>query len=134
MPFLDSVLLSFGIVQLVPCQLQSRGNSFVYSEFSDPDPSYSCCSAYRKHFCMQKYVEYMSRYTGQPKDIVSKDVGRNRYFDAEQAIEYGLVDHVVTKRGSRVMEKRDYEGALRASEAQNPRRSSGGGPSAEGGY
>lgn len=83
---------------------------------------------------MQKYVEYMSKFTGQPKDVVAKDVGRNRYFDAEQAIEYGLVDHVVTKRGSRVMEKRDYEGALRQSEAQNPRRSSGGGPSADTGY
>lgn len=82
----------------------------------------------------QKYVEYMSKYTGQPQDVVAKDVGRNRYFDAEQAIAYGLVDHVVTKRGSRVMEKRDYEGALRQSEAQNPRRSNGSGPSAEGGY
>lgn len=83
---------------------------------------------------LQKYVEYMSKYTGQPKDVVSKDVGRNRYFDAEEAIKYGLVDHIVTKRGSRVMEKRDYESALRQSEAQNPRRSSGNGPSAEGGY
>ena len=77
----------------------------------------------------------MSKFTGQPQDVVSKDVGRNRYFDAEQAIQYGLVDHIVTKRGSSVMEKRDYEGALRQSEAQNPRsRNSGGGPSADAGY
>jgi ClpP class serine protease len=84
---------------------------------------------------MQRYVDNIAKYTNKPKDIVRKDVGRNRYFSAKQAIEYGLVDHEITKKGNRVIEKRDYEGALQKSEAQNhPRRSTGGGPSADAGY
>ena len=82
---------------------------------------------------LQKYVDHMSRYTGKPKDVVRKDVGRNRYFSPKQAIEYGLIDHIVTKRASKVMDKRDYEGALRKSQSSNPRQSAvpaGGGPDA----
>ena len=83
---------------------------------------------------MQRYTDNIAKYTGKPKDIVRKDVGRNRYFTPKQAIEYGLIDHEITKKGNRVMEKKDYEGALQRSEAQNPRRSGGGGPSADAGY
>ena len=82
---------------------------------------------------LQRYVDAISKYTGKPKDIVRKDVGRNRYFTPAQAIEYGLIDHEIKKKGTRVIEKRDYEGALQQSEARNPRRGSEGGPSAEGG-
>lgn len=83
----------------------------------------------------QRYVDNIAKYTGKPKDIVRKDVGRNRYFTPKQAIEYGLIDHEIVKKGNRVMEKRDYEGALQQSESRNPRRGSdgGGGPSADSG-
>jgi ATP-dependent Clp protease protease subunit len=38
----------------------------------------------------------IARHTGQTMDDVVRDVGRDRWFDAEQAREYGFVDHVVT--------------------------------------
>lgn len=36
------------------------------------------------------------RHTGRTADEVARDVGRDRWFDAEQAREYGFVDHVVS--------------------------------------
>lgn len=38
----------------------------------------------------------ISRHTGRSLDEVVRDVGRDRWFDAEQARDYGFVDHVVT--------------------------------------
>ena len=38
----------------------------------------------------------IARHTGHPIEEVVRDVGRDRWFDAEQAREYGFVDHVVT--------------------------------------
>jgi ATP-dependent Clp protease, protease subunit len=38
----------------------------------------------------------IATHTGRPLDEVVRDVGRDRWFDAEQAREYGFVDHVVT--------------------------------------
>ena len=80
---------------------------------------------------LQRYVDALVKYTGKPADVVRKDVGRNRYFNPKQAKEYGLIDHVMEKRkAGSVISKRDYEGDLRRSEAQNPRRDNGSGPEA----
>lgn len=38
----------------------------------------------------------IARHTGRPLEQVIADVGRDRWFDAEAAREYGFVDHVVT--------------------------------------
>ena len=38
----------------------------------------------------------IARHTGHALDEVVRDVGRDRWFDAEQAVAYGFVDHVVT--------------------------------------
>ena len=38
----------------------------------------------------------ISRHTGRPLDEVIRDVGRDRWFDAEAARAYGFVDHVVS--------------------------------------
>ncbi|GMH33991.1 hypothetical protein BSKO_01825 [Bryopsis sp. KO-2023] len=37
----------------------------------------------------------LSECTGQPYDKVYKDFGRNKYFNAQEAIEYGVVDQVI---------------------------------------
>jgi ATP-dependent Clp protease protease subunit len=34
--------------------------------------------------------------TGQPLDVIEHDTDRNKYLDAQQAVEYGLVDQVLT--------------------------------------
>jgi ATP-dependent Clp protease protease subunit len=38
----------------------------------------------------------IARHTGRPIEQVIADVGRDRWFDAEEALDYGFVDHVVS--------------------------------------
>ena len=38
----------------------------------------------------------MSRHTGQTTETILHDTDRDRYFTAEQAVEYGLIDKVLT--------------------------------------
>src|SRR5438477_426414 len=46
-----------------------------------------------------KMNELLSRHTGQPEERIERDTDRDRYLSAEEAKEYGLVDHVITQRG-----------------------------------
>ncbi|HYJ68669.1 MAG TPA: ATP-dependent Clp protease proteolytic subunit [Nocardioidaceae bacterium] len=41
----------------------------------------------------------ISRHTGQNVDQISEDADRDRWFTAEQALEYGFIDHVVATAG-----------------------------------
>ena len=75
----------------------------------------------------QTYVHFMSRFTGREKEEVRQDIGRNRYFTPEQAIEYGIIDAVVKENDEVAIERRDYEGMLRASQAGAGGRRGGGG-------
>ena len=40
----------------------------------------------------------MAEHTGQPLDVIERDTERDRFMDAEQSREYGLVDEVVNSR------------------------------------
>ena len=44
-------------------------------------------------------AELIAGHTGQDVDQVQADSDRDRWFTAEQAKEYGIVDHVITSRG-----------------------------------
>jgi ATP-dependent Clp protease, protease subunit len=44
-------------------------------------------------------AERIAHHTGQTVDQVQLDSERDRWFTAEQAQEYGLIDHVIVKRG-----------------------------------
>jgi ATP-dependent Clp protease protease subunit len=48
--------------------------------------------------------QILARHTGQPEDQVRKDIERDKFFNAHEAQEYGLVDEVLTmlKRKSEV--------------------------------
>ena len=39
--------------------------------------------------------DIMSRHTGKPVDVIKQDTERDFYLDAQQAVEYGLVDQVL---------------------------------------
>lgn len=43
-----------------------------------------------------RLIEILSNATGQPHDVIERDTDRNFYLDAQQAVEYGLVDKVLT--------------------------------------
>ncbi len=36
--------------------------------------------------------------TGKPIDVIERDTDRDNYMSAEEALEYGLIDKVISKR------------------------------------
>jgi ATP-dependent Clp protease protease subunit len=43
----------------------------------------------------RRIAEITARQTGQPLERITADADRDRWFDADQALEYGFVDHIV---------------------------------------
>lgn len=41
----------------------------------------------------------LAEHTGQPLEVIERDTDRDNFMSATQAVEYGLVDAVMTKRG-----------------------------------
>ncbi len=42
-------------------------------------------------------IKLIAEHTGQPADRVEKDSLRDRWFSAEEALEYGIIDHIVER-------------------------------------
>ncbi len=51
--------------------------------------------------------EILANHTGQPIDIIARDTERDRYLNAIQAKEYGLVDNVVEKKSKKAAPSKD---------------------------
>ncbi len=49
----------------------------------------------------------LANHTGQPINVIARDTERDRYLNAMQAKEYGLVDNVVEKKSKKVAESKD---------------------------
>ena len=45
----------------------------------------------------ERIDEIYARHTGQPLDRVHEDMERDRFFKADEAVEYGLIDRVIDK-------------------------------------
>jgi ATP-dependent Clp protease, protease subunit len=43
----------------------------------------------------ERYAQIISDHTGQPLEQVKRDIDRDRYMTAAEAVEYGLVDEVI---------------------------------------
>ena len=43
-------------------------------------------------------IEHFAEQTGKPFDVVAKDMERDFFMSAEEALEYGIVDQVMNKR------------------------------------
>lgn len=46
-----------------------------------------------------KLNQMLAEHTGQPLEVIERDTDRDNFMSATQAVEYGLVDAVMTKRG-----------------------------------
>ncbi len=42
--------------------------------------------------------QILAEQTGQPLDVIARDTERDNYMTAQEALEYGLIDQVITKR------------------------------------
>ena len=49
-------------------------------------------------FLRERLNRMLSEHTGQPIDVIERDTERDRFMSAEQSVEYGLVDKVITSR------------------------------------
>ncbi|MGH8273519.1 MAG: ATP-dependent Clp endopeptidase proteolytic subunit ClpP [Gammaproteobacteria bacterium] len=47
----------------------------------------------------ERLNQILSRHTGQPLENVQRDTERDRFMGAEEALEYGLVDRILSLRG-----------------------------------
>ncbi|CAK4068813.1 ATP-dependent Clp protease proteolytic subunit [Vibrio sp. 16] len=47
----------------------------------------------------QKLNKLLAEHTGQPLEVIERDTDRDNFMAAEQAVEYGLVDAVLSHRG-----------------------------------
>jgi ATP-dependent Clp protease, protease subunit len=46
----------------------------------------------------ERYAEIIAGHTGQPLEQVKRDIDRDRYMTAAEAVEYGLIDQVLASR------------------------------------
>jgi ATP-dependent Clp protease protease subunit len=53
-------------------------------------------------YTKRRMAELIAHHTGQALDQVTADSERDRWFTAEQAKSYGVIDHVIVKRGEMI--------------------------------
>jgi ATP-dependent Clp protease protease subunit len=46
----------------------------------------------------RRLEEIYANHTGQTRDQIHDDMERDRFFSAEQAVEYGLIDRIISSR------------------------------------
>ena len=46
----------------------------------------------------KKLNEILAANTGKPLDVIEIDTERDNYMTAQEAMEYGLIDSIITKR------------------------------------
>ncbi len=54
----------------------------------------------------EKLNEILANHTGQPMEKISQDTERDYYMSGQEAIEYGLIDRILTKREAISEERR----------------------------
>ncbi|KAK8613585.1 hypothetical protein V6N13_101343 [Hibiscus sabdariffa] len=79
----------------------------------------------------ESYIELVAKGTGKTKEEIEKDVQRPKYFQAQEAIEYGLADKIIDSRDA-AFEKRNYDEMLAQSKAM--RRAAAGPQAAPSGF
>jgi ATP-dependent Clp protease protease subunit len=45
-----------------------------------------------------KLNELMSKHTGKPVEVIERDTDRDRFMSAQEALDYGIIDNIVTNR------------------------------------
>ncbi|GMJ03499.1 NUCLEAR CLPP 5, CLP protease proteolytic subunit 1, SUPPRESSOR OF VARIEGATION 2 [Hibiscus trionum] len=79
----------------------------------------------------ESYIELVAKGTGKTKEEIEKDVQRPKYFQAQEAIDYGLADKIIDSRDA-AFEKRNYDEMLAQSKAM--RRAAAGPQAAPSGF
>ena len=54
-------------------------------------------AAKRILFLRDKLNKILSERTGQPLEVIQKDTDRDKFMTAEEAKEYGIIDHIISR-------------------------------------
>jgi len=57
-------------------------------------------------YLRSKMNELMSKHTGRPVEQIERDFDRDRFLSAEEAKDYGIIDHIISKPGEVVEESK----------------------------
>jgi ATP-dependent Clp protease protease subunit len=49
-------------------------------------------------FLRDKLNQILAERTGQPLEVIERDTDRDNFMTAEKALEYGLIDQIITER------------------------------------
>jgi ATP-dependent Clp protease protease subunit len=60
-------------------------------------------------YARERLNEILARHTGQPVEKIAEDVDRDRFMSPEEAVAYGLIDHVVQHKGQVVEVSHDRQ-------------------------
>ncbi|KAM0007235.1 putative endopeptidase Clp [Helianthus debilis subsp. tardiflorus] len=74
-------------------------------------------------------LELLEKGIGKPKDEIRNDIMRPKYFQAQDAIDYGIADKIISSRDN-AFEKRNYDEILAQSKAARRAAGPGGGAQA----
>lgn len=66
------------------------------------------------------YIELVAKGTGKSKEEIAKDIQRPKYFQAQEAIDYGLGDKIIGPQDT-AFEKKNYDELLAQSKAMRAR-------------
>ena len=50
-------------------------------------------------YARERLNQILAHHTGQPLERIAEDVDRDRFMSPQEAVEYGLIDHVVQQKG-----------------------------------
>ncbi|PLR85369.1 ATP-dependent Clp endopeptidase, proteolytic subunit ClpP [Bacillus canaveralius] len=64
-------------------------------------------AAKRILFLRDKLNEILSERTGQPLEVIARDTERDNFMTADRALEYGLVDQIITRNPIENTDKKD---------------------------
>nr|XP_043621749.1 ATP-dependent Clp protease proteolytic subunit-related protein 1, chloroplastic [Erigeron canadensis] len=79
------------------------------------------------------FLELLEKGIGKPKDEINKDIMRPKYFQAQEAIDYGIADKIISSRDN-AFDKRNYDEILAQSRAARRGAGAGGAQPAPSGW
>ncbi|HEY8469829.1 MAG TPA: ATP-dependent Clp endopeptidase proteolytic subunit ClpP [Longimicrobiales bacterium] len=60
-------------------------------------------------YARERLNQILALHTGQPVEKIAEDVDRDRFMSPQEAVEYGLIDHVVQHKGQVVEVRHDRQ-------------------------
>ena len=81
---------------LCKCLIQTEGNLYLPLSCTEKAAQFRLGEPLQR--IKEVTTKILSKHTGKDKDEILRDIERDYYMDAEEAMRYGIVDFVVEER------------------------------------